>query len=294
MIRSRTRGSADPAGHSAWSGTSRDCTLSRRDSWKSIPNRNWSTAIRLIVDVTVDFLTMHTSKGINWKFWSYNHIFTFARAIEQLGGLESESDYPYTAHAQSCHFNKTKIHVRVSGAVDLPQDETAMAQWLYSNGPLSIGTYFEHVFSLVCILNCSISISQELTQMACNSTVAAFRIHGRWCARRRRSITVFWLSVTVSQTIRCSTKRCHIGSSKTLGDRDGANKDTIVSSAATTRADCRQWSARLCWNSVNIWRNYLIGNRSEYTHTGCLSTHIMVGHHKLTDIFFEYLNKHLQ
>lgn len=61
------------------------------------------------------------------------------RAIEQLGGLEYETDYPYTAHSEKCHFNSTKVHVRVTGAVDLPQNETAMAQWLYANGPLSIG-----------------------------------------------------------------------------------------------------------------------------------------------------------
>lgn len=61
------------------------------------------------------------------------------RAIEQLGGLELEQDYPYTAKGQKCTFDKTKTHVRVSGAVDLPANETAMAQWLTVNGPLSIG-----------------------------------------------------------------------------------------------------------------------------------------------------------
>lgn len=71
----------------------------------------------------------------------YLNTFEIARAIEQLGGLESENDYPYTAHAEKCHFNKTKVHVRITGAVDLPQDETAMAQYLYANGPLSIGEF---------------------------------------------------------------------------------------------------------------------------------------------------------
>lgn len=62
------------------------------------------------------------------------------KALEQLGGLELESDYPYEAKKEpTCNFNKTKSHVAVSGAVDLPKNETAMAQWLVANGPISIG-----------------------------------------------------------------------------------------------------------------------------------------------------------
>lgn len=33
-------------------------------------------------------------------------------------------------------------HVKVTGAVDLPKNETAMVQWLVANGPLSIGSNF--------------------------------------------------------------------------------------------------------------------------------------------------------
>lgn len=60
-------------------------------------------------------------------------------AIEKIGGLELESEYPYHGRKEQCHFNKTKVHVKVKGHVDLPKDETAMAQWLISNGPISIG-----------------------------------------------------------------------------------------------------------------------------------------------------------
>lgn len=63
------------------------------------------------------------------------------RAIEQLGGLETEEDYPYSARDGKCNFDKAKSHVRVVGAVDLPQNETAMAQYLLVNGPLSIGEH---------------------------------------------------------------------------------------------------------------------------------------------------------
>lgn len=78
---------------------------------------------------------------------------TLHRAIEQLGGLELEQDYPYTAEGQKCTIDKTKIHVRVTGAVDLPANETAMAQWLTVNGPLSIGEWLRftsfHLWSAV-------------------------------------------------------------------------------------------------------------------------------------------------
>ncbi|XP_052868458.1 uncharacterized protein LOC128274338 [Anopheles cruzii] len=62
------------------------------------------------------------------------------KAIEKIGGLELESDYPYHAKAQkSCQYNKTLSHVRVKGAVDMPKNETFIAQYLIENGPISIG-----------------------------------------------------------------------------------------------------------------------------------------------------------
>ncbi|XP_068156973.1 cathepsin F isoform X1 [Drosophila tropicalis] len=62
------------------------------------------------------------------------------KAIQEIGGLEYESEYPYEAKKQQCHFNKTLAHVQVSGFVDLPKNnETAMQEWLIANGPISIG-----------------------------------------------------------------------------------------------------------------------------------------------------------
>ncbi|KAJ6640194.1 putative cysteine proteinase, partial [Pseudolycoriella hygida] len=61
------------------------------------------------------------------------------KAIEQLGGLETESQYPYEAKKSQCKFDSTLARVKVSGAVDLPKNETAMALYLVQNGPLSIG-----------------------------------------------------------------------------------------------------------------------------------------------------------
>ncbi|XP_055628168.1 uncharacterized protein LOC129769737 isoform X2 [Toxorhynchites rutilus septentrionalis] len=62
------------------------------------------------------------------------------KAIERIGGLELENDYPYLAKKQkTCHFNNTLAHVRVKGAVDLPKNEIAIAKFLVANGPVSIG-----------------------------------------------------------------------------------------------------------------------------------------------------------
>ena len=82
------------------------------------------------------------------------------KAIKDLGGLESESDYPYNGHQNKCSFNSniTRVQVRysfrvdtadryicsvylfqVTGGVEISTNETEMAQWLVQNGPISIG-----------------------------------------------------------------------------------------------------------------------------------------------------------
>ncbi|XP_018017428.1 putative cysteine proteinase CG12163 isoform X1 [Hyalella azteca] len=60
-------------------------------------------------------------------------------AIEKLGGLESEEQYPYDGHDGTCHVEAAKAKVHVNGSVELPTDETQIAQWLVKNGPISIG-----------------------------------------------------------------------------------------------------------------------------------------------------------
>lgn len=61
------------------------------------------------------------------------------RAIEKLGGLELESDYPYEAENEKCHFKRNLAKVQLTSAVNITSDETQMAQWLVQNGPISIG-----------------------------------------------------------------------------------------------------------------------------------------------------------
>lgn len=59
-------------------------------------------------------------------------------AIEKLGGLETEQDYPYEAENEKCHFNQSLVSAQLSGAVNISHNETDMAKWLVKNGPISI------------------------------------------------------------------------------------------------------------------------------------------------------------
>jgi len=61
------------------------------------------------------------------------------KAIEKLGGLETESAYPYDGHNDKCSFDRSKAAAQVKGFVELPKNETEMAMWLVKNGPISIG-----------------------------------------------------------------------------------------------------------------------------------------------------------
>lgn len=60
------------------------------------------------------------------------------RVIEKLGGLESESDYPYEGSDDTCHFDVNRVEVQLTGAVNISHNETDMAKWLMANGPISI------------------------------------------------------------------------------------------------------------------------------------------------------------
>lgn len=59
-------------------------------------------------------------------------------AIEKLGGLESENDYSYIGHKQTCGFSSGKVSAYINGSVDLSKDEHEIAAWLAENGPVSV------------------------------------------------------------------------------------------------------------------------------------------------------------
>ena len=55
-----------------------------------------------------------------------------------IGGLETEAEYGYDGEDEACKFNRSKVAVRVSGGVEISEDEEEMAKWLLKNGPISI------------------------------------------------------------------------------------------------------------------------------------------------------------
>ncbi|UXI16883.1 ubiquitin specific peptidase [Sarcoptes scabiei] len=61
------------------------------------------------------------------------------KTVLNLGGIESEKDYPYDAKDEKCHFNLSESHVRIDSYKELPKNEKSIQQYLYRNGPISIG-----------------------------------------------------------------------------------------------------------------------------------------------------------
>lgn len=59
--------------------------------------------------------------------------------IETIGGITTEKNYPYEAKDDACRYNESFPHVRVTGSLDLPKNESAIQAWLYKNGPVSVG-----------------------------------------------------------------------------------------------------------------------------------------------------------
>jgi len=61
------------------------------------------------------------------------------KVIEQLGGIEGESDYPYTAKNGRCHFSQSKEKVKITSYQSVgTNDETEMQKYIGSTGPLSV------------------------------------------------------------------------------------------------------------------------------------------------------------
>lgn len=57
--------------------------------------------------------------------------------VEEAGGLELESDYPYTGRDGKCSFNSNKVAAKVSNFTNIPVDEDQMAAYLVKSGPLA-------------------------------------------------------------------------------------------------------------------------------------------------------------
>jgi len=58
--------------------------------------------------------------------------------IIRLGGLETEKEYPYDAHVESCEFERDLAQVYINSSMDIGEDEDEIAEALIEHGPLAI------------------------------------------------------------------------------------------------------------------------------------------------------------
>ncbi|XP_052709424.1 procathepsin L-like [Crassostrea angulata] len=59
--------------------------------------------------------------------------------VKSVGGIESESDYPYKARQRTCAFDKTKVVATVSGCVDVESgSESSLKEVVSEVGPVSV------------------------------------------------------------------------------------------------------------------------------------------------------------
>jgi cathepsin F len=69
-----------------------------------------------------------------WPYWAYEYLI-------QVGGIETEADYPYTAEDGSCSTNKADFvpcKPYKWEYVTQSEDETQMQSFMYANSPLSV------------------------------------------------------------------------------------------------------------------------------------------------------------
>ncbi|XP_014848643.1 PREDICTED: cathepsin W [Poecilia mexicana] len=59
-------------------------------------------------------------------------------AIEKLGGLETETDYSYKGHKQTCDFTDRKVAAYINSSLEISKDEKDIAAWLAEKGPISV------------------------------------------------------------------------------------------------------------------------------------------------------------
>ncbi|VDL97863.1 unnamed protein product [Schistocephalus solidus] len=95
---------------------------------------------------------------------------TAFKAVEDLGGLETEDDYPYKADTKKCSFDRSKARVYINGSAELSQNETELAAWLTENGPISVG-----INALPLMVRCFFDLSRSVLSVYLNHPIVMQR-----------------------------------------------------------------------------------------------------------------------
>ncbi|KAG6556369.1 hypothetical protein Mapa_002312 [Marchantia paleacea] len=81
--------------------------------------------------------------------------------VIKAGGLEKESDYPYTGTDGKCKFDSNKIVVKVSNFTNIPVDEAQIAANLVKHGPLAVGINAAFMQTYIGGVSCPIICSKK-------------------------------------------------------------------------------------------------------------------------------------
>jgi len=120
--------------------------------------------------------------GFPWDAYKY---------VESAGGLEPETDYPYTAKDGKCTFNKADVKATVANWTWVSKaastELTTMLTYVYQSGPVSVGvdaSSWQFYNGGVLQKNCGTEIDHavQTTGFATINGVSAWRVRNSWGA----------------------------------------------------------------------------------------------------------------
>jgi len=108
--------------------------------------------------------------------------------IQQSGGQEQISDYPYTAKNGKCEFQKQRVDASISAYTTIPKDESALSGALSSTGPLSICLDAEHwqdyqkgvMSKLECCIFCELDHCVQLVGYNSTASTPYWIVRNSW------------------------------------------------------------------------------------------------------------------
>ncbi|KAL2629781.1 hypothetical protein R1flu_014467 [Riccia fluitans] len=81
--------------------------------------------------------------------------------VLKAGGLQKESDYPYTGKDGRCKFDPKKVVVKVANFTNIPVDEGQIAANLVKHGPLAVGINAAFMQTYIGGVSCPIICSKK-------------------------------------------------------------------------------------------------------------------------------------